>query len=231
METKRQALVDRIMDLIKNGVIDRNRRLPPEREFARQLGVSRNLLREALVTLECAGCIEARGRNGLFVRETDLEDLDSGFRNMNLWPEDTMRQLMEMRILIEVPATGLAAGRKSPEQLEKLHECIRQLKRIHSDGEKYEGEGAHWDSLLHTVIVDSANNKVLSRVYEGLSALMEKYIGNSRRNLFSNQEWPEKILRQHTGLVEAIEGGDFHRAEDLAREHIYEAMKQLKVFT
>jgi len=230
METKRHALVDEIKKLIRDNRLRRGEKIPSEREFAKQLGVSRNLLREAIITLECLGYVEARGHEGFFVREADLDELDSGFRNMNLWPEDTMRQLMEMRMFMEVPAAGLAAERRTEEQLEKLYECIRQLRRIHFDGEEYEGEGAHWDSLLHTVIVDSANNKVLSRVYEGLSVLMEKYIGNSRRKLFSNLEWPEKILKQHTGLVEAIEGHEPHKAERKAREHIYEAMKQQKIF-
>lgn len=230
METKRAILVEKITELIREGHLIKENKLPPEREFAKMLGVSRNLLREALVTLECLGYIEMHGREGIFIKEIDLADLDSGLRNISIWPEDMMQQLMEMRLLTEIPASGLAAERRTPEQLDRLMECIHQLERIHINGEDHEGEGAHWDSLLHTLIIDSANNKLLSRVYEGLSAVMEKYIGNSRRRLFPYLEWPEKILRQHQQMVVAIVERDSERAKGLAREHIFEAMKQLKVF-
>lgn len=230
METKRELLVREILGLIKEGKIIRRGKLPPEREFAKQLGISRNLLREALVTLECFGYLEMRGREGIFIKEIDLQDLDSGLKNVNIWPEDMMQQLMEMRLLTEVPASGLATERRTAEQLTRLKECIAHLERIHLQGEQREGEGAYWDSLLHTLIIDSANNKLLSRVYEGLSAVMEKYIGNSRRRLFPYLQWPEKILRQHQEMVIAIETGNSDQAKQIAREHIYEAMKQLKVF-
>lgn len=230
METKREILVHEIMNLIKCGELQRGKKLPPEREFAKRLGVSRSLLREALVTLECYGYLEMHGREGIFLKETDLADLDSGLRNITIWPEDMMEQLMEMRLLTEVPAAGLATERRNPEQMDRLRECISNLERIHINGEQRKGEGAYWDSMLHTVIIESANNRLLSRVYEGLSALMEKYIGNSRRRLFPQLEWPEKILKQHKELAKAIEEGNRERAEALAREHIYEAMKQLKVF-
>jgi len=230
METKRQNLVEGIIQYISDGRIPRGGKMPTERDLAVKFNVSRNLLREALITLECLGYIEIRGREGIFIRQADLADLDSGMKNIAIWPEEMMQQLMEMRLLTEVPAAGLAAKRRSSEQMEKMHECLANLKRIHLEGERLEGEGAHWDSLLHTLIVESASNTLLSRVYEGLSAVMEKYIGNSRRSLFAMKNWPEKILEQHQQLISAIEDQDEEQASTLARDHINEAMKQLRVF-
>jgi len=230
METKRQILIEEIIDYIAKGNAGPGSKLPPERELAKKLNVSRNLLREALVTLECLGYIELRGREGIFISQTDLADINSGMKNISIWPEEMMQQLMEMRLLTEVPAAGLAARRRTPEQMQRLKECKNHLQRIHREGERAEGEGAHWDSLLHTLVVDSANNKLLSRVYEGLSAVMEKYIGNSRRSLFSMKDWADKILEQHEDLISAIEGQDPEKASILARDHINEAMKQLKIF-
>jgi len=230
METKRHSLVENIIRYISEGKFTPGSKLPPERDLARNFKVSRNLVREALITLECLGYIELRGREGIFVRQTDLTDMDSGMKNIAIWPQEMMQQLMEMRLLTEVPAAGLAAKRRSPEQMVKMNECIKNLRRIHLEGERVDGEGAHWDSLLHTLIVDSANNKLLSRVYEGLSAVMEKYIGNSRRSLFAMKNWAEKILEQHEQLISAIEDQDEEKASTLARDHINEAMRKLRVF-
>ena len=230
METKRQSLIEEIIDYIAKGNVGPGSKLPPERELAKKLNVSRNLLREALITLECLGYVELRGREGIFISRTDLADINSGMKNISIWPEEMMQQLMEMRLLTEVPAAGLAARRRTPEQMQRLIECKNHLRRIHLEGERTEGEGAHWDSLLHTLVVDSANNTLLSRVYEGLSAVLEKYIGNSRRSLFSMKDWADKILEQHEDLISAIEDQDPERASMLARDHINEAMKQLKVF-
>ena len=72
VDTRRlyQQIADQIRDLIQQGRFQAGARLPPERELAQQLGVSRPSVREALIALEIAGCVEVRQGAGVYVRRT-----------------------------------------------------------------------------------------------------------------------------------------------------------------
>ncbi len=222
--SKRKRLVADILASVRDGSL--RDRLPAERDLAARFGVSRNILREALVELECTGVLESRGREGFFTRTPDFGLLARTLETLQIWPKDTMRQIMEMRTFTEVPAAGLAAVRRTDEHVALLKECADNLNRIHLSGESWEGEGAHWDSMLHMTVVKAAGNELLVRVYEGLSVLIERYIGTSRKSLFAFMEWPELILGQHIGIVRAVADGDAGAAERISREHIERAIEE-----
>jgi GntR family transcriptional repressor for pyruvate dehydrogenase complex len=226
VESKRKALIERLTAWIDEGRYRGGDRLPPERELAAELKVSRNLLREALITLECLGYLDLRGREGVFVRSGRLPDVAASLRPAALWPSLAMEQLMEVRSIIEVPTAALAARRRTDDEARRLRLCLGRLQAVHRDGEQWDGEGAHWDSLLHRTVVEAAHNDLLQRVHEGLAEVMERYIGQSRRWLFSRLEWPEIVLAQHEALVESVCAGDGERASQVVREHIERALAE-----
>ncbi len=215
MESKRKALIDRIMEMSRQGRFVSGK-LPSERDFAQELEVSRGSLREALVTMEGMGIVEIRGREGVFVVQRP-EHLDLSLSAVMLWPDRTMDHLMEMRKLVEIPAAGLAAKRMDGADLDKIRKCLLELERVDRSPEE---DGARWDSLLHMSVVEGAKNPLISRVFEGLALLMERYIGNTRRQLFATPGLPEAVLDQHRRLVEALEGGDGAGAMRITEEHL-----------
>ncbi len=192
----------------------------PERELAQQLDVSRNLLRESLVMLECMNLIEVRGREGIFIKDGDIPNFHSNLESITLWPENMLRDLMEMREIVEIPAAGIASQRRDETDLARMRQCVEELGKIYENGETAYGDGAKWDSLLHTVIVESTKNPLLIRVSEDLSKVLEKYIGQSRALVFSSGDWPQIILEQHRKLYEAIRDGKRSEAEETASRHI-----------
>jgi GntR family transcriptional repressor for pyruvate dehydrogenase complex len=220
MAKKRDQLIQDITNKIRRGSLGEEGKLPSERELAIQLGTSRNLLREALVALEYMGVLETRGREGIYLQDEELPEFESHLNTVRLWPEHMLRDLLEMRSFLEIPAAGLAAERRNSEDLQKMHQCLENLERIEKDGENEPGEGASWDSLLHMVIVEAADNRLLSRIYEDFSAVMTKYIGQSRALAFSQGKWPSTILEQHELLVQAIEEKDGDRAREIIQKHI-----------
>ncbi|PIE55232.1 MAG: hypothetical protein CSA35_02020 [Dethiosulfovibrio peptidovorans] len=220
MESKRKKLIDEITTLIKNGNFPQGK-LPSERHFADTLGVSRGLLREALVTMEGMGILDIKGREGIYLRETDLDiaaSLEKTISGIMLWPHETMDQLMEMRRLVEIPAAGLAAQRRDGSDIEKMRQCLSELEKL--ERSPIDTDGARWDSLLHMSLVDGAKNRLLSRVFEGVALLMERYIGNTRRRLFAHPELPEEVLTQHRELVRAVENRDERGAMTIIDEHL-----------
>lgn len=223
----RRKLAEEILDKIRDkSILTEDGRLPTERDLARLFKVSRNLLREALVILECMGVIEVRAKEGLFVKSEVPSDFFPNLRGIVLWPDNILRDLIEMRIIIEVPAAGMAARRRTAEDLRKMEECMEHLEEVYLRGERYGGEGAKWDALLHAAIVEASGNKILVRFSEEFGYIMEKYIGQSRSLVFSQGNWPRIILDQHRALFEAIRDKDEAKAKKVAMEHIELARKK-----
>src|SRR3989339_965284 len=104
MENKRESIIRKIKQDIQNGVYAPNDRLPPERKLAEELGISRVLLREAIIALETLGILEVRLRQGIFVKIQTLQDFNENLRFLPSWHSDFVPQLMEMRLIIDVHA-------------------------------------------------------------------------------------------------------------------------------
>lgn len=236
MERKRQELVEQLKSMIQqialaDDIDAKERRLPPERELALSLGVSRNLLREAMITLEAMGYLEIRERQGAFIINPYAEDFASGLKFVSLWPDDMLIHVMEMRKVVEVPIAGLAALRRRNEELARMKQCIDMLIQAHQEPDGGASKGAQWDSLLHMQIVNAAHNPLLTRLYEALSATMDRYISMSRLRLLALPGWPSKIVAEHREIVDAIEAGDAGRAEKAQRQHLESALEQLRLLS
>lgn len=228
MENKREEVVRRLSEWIEKPERLTGGRLPPERDLARELGVSRTLLREAVITLEALGVLEVRERQGIFVRTLQGEDFAISLKTLSLWPEELLVHLMEMRLVMEVPAAGLAAQRRTERELEQMRRCVAHLREVHAAPDGGASSGAAWDSLLHALVVGAAHNPVLTRVYEGLTSTMEKQIATSRRLLLQASGMPGKILQEHELLLDSIAKKDSEGAMAALRRHLGEALEQLE---
>lgn len=227
MEKKRAELVRTLTNLIREPGRFPEGRLPPERELAESLGVSRNLLREAIVTMEALGLLEIRERQGAFITPPGTEDFAASLKFLSIWPEDLLSHLMEMRLVLEVPAAGLAAERRTEAELARMRDCVAHLEAVQENPDGGLSSGAVWDTLLHTLVLDAAHNPLLSRMYEGLSSTMEKYIVLSRSKLLALGGWSGKILDEHRLLVRAIGARDPEAARDALRRHLDGALRKL----
>jgi GntR family transcriptional repressor for pyruvate dehydrogenase complex len=227
VERKRAELVRRLSILIREPGAFPGGRLPPERELAKELGASRTILREAMITLEAMGLVEIRERQGAFVSGPEKGDFSAGLRLLSLWPDDVPTTLMEARLMMEVPAAALAARRRSAEELARMKECLARLEAAGAEPDGGAASGAVWDSQLHSIVVDAAHNPILGRVYEALRSTMERHIETSRARLYAMEGRPEKILEEHRLLVAAIERRDPEAAAEALRAHLGEALAGL----
>lgn len=228
MESKRAELVRTLQKMILAPASFHDGKLPPERDLAFSLGVSRNLLREAIITLEALGYIEVRERQGAFIRAPESADFSASLKYANLWPGDLLINLMEMRLLIEPPIAGQAALNRSAEDVARMKSCIAKLTAVQDCSEKSSSTGAQWDSMLHMLVVEAAKNPLLTRLYEGMHSTMDNYITISRTRLLALETWPARILAEHTALVDAIEAGDSDAAIEAQRCHLSGALQKLK---
>ena len=134
-------------------------RLPPERELAQQLGVSRPSVREAMIALETAGVIEVRTGSGTYVRSV----VDEKFR----LPADMapgIREQFDARKLVEPEVAALAATDATKEELALLAAAVDRADAHFSIGERAEDD----DYAFHTTLADRSRNTVLAELVRHL---------------------------------------------------------------
>src|SRR3990167_4238283 len=121
-----QELVTELSQRIRDGVIKRGDKLPTESAIMEEQGVSRTVVREALSRLQAAGLVETRHGIGTFVLDTPSP---SGFRidPATVVPLRDVLAILELRISLEVESAGLAAQRRSPEQLALMRAALDAL--------------------------------------------------------------------------------------------------------
>lgn len=124
-----QSVAAQIVALIRQGEFAIGERLPPERELALTLGVSRPSLREALIALEIGGQIEIRMGSGVYVRDT-AADAVGPIATLG----DSPSELMQARAAVEGSVAALAAARMTAAMLERLRRTVQRMKRLAEAG-------------------------------------------------------------------------------------------------
>jgi len=196
-----QKAADQLTELIRSGEYPPGSKLPGEREFARQLGISRPTVREALIALEIAGLIEVRTGSGAFVN-VRAAALPGAVRAADAGAGPF--ELLQARKLIEPPVAALAATTIGSAELAGLHETLALIETHTRD---------HWeklavDKLFHLRIAQATRNAVLVDVVEGLWREMHGPIFAllSERTRLTNKQY--MTLADHRAIYGCIERRD-----------------------
>ncbi|MFM9366645.1 FadR/GntR family transcriptional regulator [Streptomyces sp. Da 82-17] len=192
-------------------------RLPGETTLAKDLGVGRSTVREALRALAGAGLVQARQGAGVFV--TALKPTED-------WPTRLRRaavaDVYEVRMLVEVEAARLAAERRTPADVEALHTALAARRAAASADDATFVDA---DIALHAAVVAAAHNPVLTDLFaEFTPALRQALI-----DLLSLLPLPENPGDEaHDSLVTAVEKGDAKAAARTLREELGETLGRLR---
>jgi DNA-binding FadR family transcriptional regulator len=206
-----RQIADQISALIVDGEYTPGSRLPAERDLAKQLGVSRPSVREALIALEVEGMLDVRVGSGIYVsqpgerREGDMLAGDSG-------PFEVIRA----RRVIEGECAALAAKSASPAQLHAIREAhagmVKESKRHHNPLDA--------DRQFHVRIAEASGNSALVLVVQ---TLWDQRMGPLYRSLELKLEYPQmaaETVREHRTIVSAIVLRDPRAARAAMRHHM-----------
>ncbi len=157
VETRRlyQAIADQICELIRHGSFQAGMRLPPERELAQQLGVSRPSLREALIALEIRGQVEIRMGSGGYVCDGGTGE---GAPLVSMGESPT--ELMQARAAIEGCVIVLACTRLNAGGLARLQKSVDTMRELIAAGRS----PLEPDRQFHIALAEIAGNSVLTRL-------------------------------------------------------------------
>lgn len=223
--TKELRLADHayagIVEIIKNNGLDRGSRLPSEVQLAGQFGISRNIVREALVRLAADGITESRRGAGSYVRRKPSDLLGS---HMPMNELSTTLGTYEVRLVLESAAAKLAALRRSAQQMDAIERALDGLlSALHSIGPAHDE-----DWVLHRAIMLATSNSAFVSTFDHLHEEIDRIL---RAGVQITRSRPPEILEamagEHEMIVDAIRGRDPDAAALAMRWHLTQGRKRL----
>ena len=199
-----RQIADQLRALIDGGEFPAGTRLPPERDLATQLGVSRPSVREALIALEVEGRVEVRMGSGIYVREAPVRA--AAVEHEAESPLETIRA----RALIESELAAYAALHMKRAQVNGLREAITLMEQEAAGGQM-PTEG---DRQFHTRIAEASDNSVLLRVVSELFDERHNPLFEQLGSHFENARSWAVAIEEHRAVVDAIA----HQSPQGARE-------------
>jgi len=198
--------------------------LPKELELAQAMGVSRTAIREALSRFRTLGIIESRKNRGMVIAKPDVFNNMERVLDPQLLDEETMNEIFEMRLVIEVGLGDVLFLRKNDADLSKLERIVEKEEKTTKkiDIVKYDIE-------FHSMLYKLSGNKTIMRfqkmllpifdhVYANLSKDTEAYTGNI----------PEDMSPvSHRDLLNTLKNGNLEQFRSQMRTHLMVYFKKL----
>lgn len=207
------AAITRIKEMILGGELSPGDRLPPEKELSERLGLSRSSLREAVKALELIRVLDVRRGDGTYVTSLEPHLLTEAMSFVvELHQDSSILELLEVRRILEPSAAGLAAQRRSEEQLERLEESVHA---VTADTDIQ--ELITHDLLFHSIIAEAAGNAYLGTLLEALSSNTVR--ARIWRGLTQDHA-VQRTLDEHQAILSAIRSGDTDLAKALVTAHV-----------
>ncbi|MFE6996944.1 FadR/GntR family transcriptional regulator [Microbacterium sp. NPDC057659] len=206
--------IEKIKAMIVSGELGPGDRLPPEKELAERLGLSRNSMREAVKALEVIRVLDVRRGDGTYV--TSLEPhllLEAITFVVDLHDDDSLLELFAVRRMLESQATGLAAGNATADEATKLQD---EVASVDPETVTLDDLVAH-DIRFHREIVRLTGNDYLASLIESLSSQTVR--ARVWRGL-TEQNAVDRTLSEHRAIADAIAQHDSALATSLATAHI-----------
>lgn len=200
-----QRVFHRIREDILSGKYKKDEELK-EKTIGEELGVSRTPVREALRQLELEGLVTIISNKGAYVVGLSVEDI---------------RDIYEMRSVLEGLCARRAAVRATKEQLEELEEIL-YLTDFHLQKEHVE-QTVELDTRFHEILYEACASKVLEHAmrdyHHYLESVRKVTLASQKRSIESNKE--------HKHILEALKERDAKKAEEYANQHILNTIKNI----
>ena len=213
-----QQVADQVAELIRAGHWQAGTRLPPERDLAVRLKVSRPVVREAMVALELAGFVEVRTGAGTFVRKVDpghRVELDAG-EGVDPGPFE----LIAARRLVEGETAAIAAQRIERSQLAGLRQAIERMEADIEGGVQGIGRDGDGDWLFHVRIAAATGNSVIESIVSQLWLEMRRPLFAAFSSRTRLPENARRALTEHRAIYDRIAAGDADAARTVMHQHL-----------
>ncbi len=211
-------IATQLMDLIELKKLSPGEKLPPERQLADLLEVSRPSLREALHILQAQGLVQIKHGQGTFVQEPIVAQ---ELRASMMSKTHGLHELFDAREVLEVPASKWAAEKATKEDIRLLRTTLNQIDTVTASHPIDFDQLQLLDAKFHLTIVGVAGNRFINQTLNVLQDVMRMSMETTLR-LPGRSEISRS---EHSEILTAIENGDGELASKLTLKHITGARK------
>jgi GntR family transcriptional repressor for pyruvate dehydrogenase complex len=220
--TLAERVTDQIKSIIVSGQLQPGDRMPPERELARQFGVSRTVVREAVRALMAQGLVEVYAGSGTLVRNPSAGAVAESlalFLQVGREGFD-YRKILEVRRLLEVEIAGLAAERRTEDDLDALALVLGETADVGDSCDAWLKN----DMAFHALLAKATKNELFSLLLDSIADIMISV----RRLGFDVPNASARTLKYHGAILEQVRQGDAEGARAAMRDHLDEAQATMR---
>ena len=207
-----QSVVNRILDLVRTGMLRSGDRLPSERELIEVLGISRPSLREAIRALSTLGVVESRHGGGAYITNLEARTLLAPLDFFLSLSQSNLADVFESRRIIEIEIVRKAALQATAKDIETLKGMLVAHEKVLTDPVGFR----ILDAGFHSQLSQIAGNSVLERLAYGLYNMGL----DIRRRATENVALIRRSLGEHSAIVRSIEERDVAAAVHAMAFHL-----------
>lgn len=210
------SLVDKVeaklVQLLKDQKLNVGDTIPKELELAERLGVSRTVIREALLRLRVMGLIESKKKKGAVITSPDIFGIISKSVNPHILDQTTLKEMFELRLILEIGMADFIFQRITPADIQELKKIVSKEPDATQD---YLFNIEH-EIAFHGKLYEIAGNETLKKFQRMLLPVFD-YVHHS--GLLKKQIAVKRYV-SHKGLVEIIENGSPELFRNAMRNHL-----------
>ena len=207
--------LERVLQYLQTADFAQSQRLPPERELAERLGLTRNRLRGSLKRLAANGVIWRHVGKGTFFGRRPASV------NVGALSELTNpREVMEVRLVLEPEIARLAAFRANARDIAEMQDC---LDKMTATGDW--NDWGFWDGRFHWAIASASGNALMLVLFETMQASRGKAIWGKLGESSRRNQRKREIANEHSAILDAIKHRDPEQAASRMRDHLRSTRK------
>ncbi|MGV8906145.1 MAG: FadR/GntR family transcriptional regulator [Acetobacterium sp.] len=208
-------ILEQIKENIIEGNLKKGDRLPSERQWSEQLGVSRATIREAIRALEMIGLVKCKQGEGNFIAQNFEDTLTQPLTIMFWLSNGKISEIQELRRALETESAMLAADHMTAEKYDILENICTAI-----ETETDEAVRATLDKRFHYEIAMASENTLIKNVLTSSSSLIEALIKDIRVAILTDPQRGALIDRQHRNILIALSKGEPHKAAMAMSQHM-----------
>jgi DNA-binding FadR family transcriptional regulator len=220
-----EEICERIREQLALGVLKPGDKLPPERDLAQQLGVSRNVLREALRSLEMAGVLRLQKgvKGGAFIREGDTGRMNVVMRDMLSLGTISVRELSEARIHVLDLVVRLACANARQSDFEAIEANIERTELATRQGRLL--DRVECSREFYKLLAASTGNKVIAMIVDSVTEIHMRFV---YAKLVSSGIAMSRLPERRQKILVALRARNVSTATRLMRSHLDAVQRMLE---
>ncbi|PID69515.1 MAG: GntR family transcriptional regulator [Flavobacteriales bacterium] len=217
---KNISLVDevemRVMQFIKENKLKIGDSIPKEMEFAEALGVSRTVVREALLRLRTIGLIQSKKHKGMILTQPDIiENFEKAIES-NLLGNETLKDIFELRLILEMGMADLLFARKTEKDLEDLDKIVSKQEKNECDATIF---SLDLEIAFHGKLYEISGNTTLKR-FQYLLLPVFRFVHENMLKDVEDFEYSSGKFVSHRDILNELKNGTPDSFRLAMRQHL-----------